>query len=88
MALFDLTIGKLRIGKESLKPGDHIYSWRTAYIYAHHGLYVGDDKVIHFTRGRGEEVGTGTVLDVFLSSSGPHRALCPTCTNQSLESRE
>ncbi|URE31237.1 hypothetical protein MUK42_03456 [Musa troglodytarum] len=41
-----------RIGKESLKPGDHIYSWRTAYIYAHHGLYVGDDKVIHFTRGR------------------------------------
>lgn len=26
-----------RIGKESLKPGDHIYSRRTAYIYAHHG---------------------------------------------------
>ena len=26
-----------RISKESLKPGDHIYSWRTAYIYAHHG---------------------------------------------------
>ncbi|CAL9173231.1 protein LEAD-SENSITIVE 1-like [Musa acuminata AAA Group] len=76
-----------RIGKESLKPGDHIYSWRTAYIYAHHGIYVGDDKVIHFTRGRGEEVGTGTVLDVFLSSSGPHRAPCSTCTNQALESR-
>lgn len=26
-----------RVAKESLKPGDHIYSWRTAYIYAHHG---------------------------------------------------
>jgi len=26
-----------RVTRESLKPGDHIYSWRTAYIYAHHG---------------------------------------------------
>ncbi|KAM1735605.1 hypothetical protein ACFX12_014059 [Malus domestica] len=25
-----------RVDKGSLKPGDHIYSWRTAYIYAHH----------------------------------------------------
>ncbi|WOK96467.1 hypothetical protein Cni_G05174 [Canna indica] len=77
-----------RIGKESLKPGDHIYSWRTAYIYAHHGVYVGDDKVVHFTRGRGQEVGTGTALDVFLSSSGPNRSLtpCPVCTHQSSES--
>ncbi|RZR74481.1 hypothetical protein BHM03_00037366 [Ensete ventricosum] len=45
------------------------------------------EQVIHFTRGRGEEVGTGTVLDVFLSSSGPRRAPCATCTNESLESR-
>ncbi|GAV57311.1 LRAT domain-containing protein [Cephalotus follicularis] len=69
-----------RVVKESLKPGDHIYSWRTAYIYAHHGIYVGNDTVIHFTR-RGQEVGTGTVLDVLLLSSGPARAqACPTCT--------
>ncbi|KAL4296020.1 hypothetical protein GQ457_12G012490 [Hibiscus cannabinus] len=70
-----------RIGKESLKPGDHIYSWRTAYIYAHHGIYVGNNTVIHFTR-RGQEVGTGTVLDLLLVSSGPARAQlhCPTCT--------
>ncbi|KAJ4979100.1 hypothetical protein NE237_009880 [Protea cynaroides] len=60
-----------RIDRDSLKPGDHIYSWRTAYVYAHHGIYVGNDKVIHFTRGRGQEVGTGTVLDVLLLSSGP-----------------
>ncbi|KAL9362914.1 hypothetical protein Peur_045699 [Populus x canadensis] len=72
-----------RIGKESLKPGDHIYSWRTAYIYAHHGIYIGDDKVVHFTR-RGQEVGTGTVLDVLLLSSGPARSTvpCPNCTMQ------
>ncbi|KAL2554178.1 NC domain-containing protein-related [Forsythia ovata] len=69
-----------RVERSSLKPGDHIYSWRAAYIYAHHGIYVGDDKVIHFTR-RGQEVGTGTVLDLLLVSSGPTRsqAPCPTC---------
>ncbi|KAL0374785.1 UNVERIFIED_CONTAM: hypothetical protein Sradi_3394200 [Sesamum radiatum] len=44
------------------------------------GIYVGDDKVIHFTR-RGQEVGTGTVLDLLLVSSGPTRSHvpCPTC---------
>lgn len=70
-----------RVDRGSLKPGDHIYSWRTAYIYAHHGIYVGDNKVIHFTR-RGQEVGTGTILDLVLLSSGPNRGHvpCTTCT--------
>uniref|UniRef100_A0A7C9CTM0 LRAT domain-containing protein n=1 Tax=Opuntia streptacantha TaxID=393608 RepID=A0A7C9CTM0_OPUST len=69
-----------RMDRGSLKPGDHIYSWRAAYIYAHHGIYVGDSKVIHFTR-HGQEVGTGTVLDILLVSSGPTRSHvpCPTC---------
>lgn len=26
------------IDEKELKPGDHIYSWRTAYLYAHHGI--------------------------------------------------
>lgn len=26
-----------KIDREQLKPGDHIYSWRKGYIYAHHG---------------------------------------------------
>ncbi|XP_010037316.2 uncharacterized protein LOC104426078 [Eucalyptus grandis] len=70
-----------RVDRASLKPGDHIYSWRAAYVYAHHGIYVGDDKVIHFTR-RGREVGTGTFVDFLLVSSGPSRSLvpCETCT--------
>ncbi|KAK9289868.1 hypothetical protein L1049_008029 [Liquidambar formosana] len=70
-----------RVDRNSLKPGDHIYSWRNAYIYAHHGIYIGDDKIIHFTR-RGQEVGTGTVLDIILVSSGPARSQvpCPTCS--------
>lgn len=51
------------------------------FIFVHSGIYVGDDKVLHFTR-RGEEVGTGTVLDLLLVSSGPARSQvpCPTCT--------
>lgn len=34
-----------------LIPGDHIYVWRRAalFVYQHHGIYIGDDKVIHFT---------------------------------------
>ena len=26
-----------KIERENLKPGDHIYSWRLAYAYSHHG---------------------------------------------------
>uniref|UniRef100_A0ACD5U1H6 Uncharacterized protein n=1 Tax=Avena sativa TaxID=4498 RepID=A0ACD5U1H6_AVESA len=66
-----------RTGKETLKAGDHVYSWRAAWVYAHHGIYVGDDKVIHFTRGRDQEVGTGTVIDFLLVSSGPTRSTTP-----------
>ncbi|GMH22996.1 hypothetical protein Nepgr_024839 [Nepenthes gracilis] len=70
-----------RVDRGTLKPGDHIYSWRAAYIYAHHGIYIGDDRVIHFTR-HGHEVGTGTVLDHLLVSSSPARSplSCSACT--------
>ena len=48
------------------------------------GIYAGDDKVIHFTRGGGQEVGTGTVLDFILLSSAPKRSEtpCPNCNTQ------
>ncbi|XP_058748014.1 protein LEAD-SENSITIVE 1 [Vicia villosa] len=74
-----------KIDREQLKPGDHIYSWRQAYIYAHHGIYVGDGMVNHFTRGGGLEIGTGTVLDRFLCSSSPSKDTdtpCPKCGDQ------
>ncbi|KAK1404144.1 NC domain-containing protein-related [Heracleum sosnowskyi] len=73
-----------KITKEELKPGDHIYSWRRAYIYAHHGIYIGDGKVIHFTRGADQEIGTGTFLDTIFSSSYPDSSdtPCPICGNQ------
>ncbi|KAI9073123.1 hypothetical protein K1719_044900 [Acacia pycnantha] len=74
-----------RIDREELKPGDHIYSWREAHIYAHHGIYVGEGVVIHFTRG-GQEIGTGTILDRLLLSSSPTHSAnnpCPKCGDQS-----
>ncbi|KAF8649987.1 hypothetical protein HU200_064148 [Digitaria exilis] len=60
-----------RVDRKDLAAGDHIYSWRAAYLYAHHGIYVGDEMVIHFTRATGQEIGTGTFLDSFLLSSSP-----------------
>ncbi|GFY87789.1 NC domain-containing protein-like protein [Actinidia rufa] len=75
-----------KISRDELKPGDHIYSWRHAYLYAHHGIYVGDGMVIHFTRGAGQEIGTGTVLDRYIFSSSPSHPSdtpCPQCGDQS-----
>ncbi|PON74986.1 Endopeptidase, NLPC/P60 domain containing protein [Parasponia andersonii] len=75
-----------KIEREQLKPGDHIYSWRHAYIYAHHGIYVGEGNVIHFTRGAGQEIGTGTILDRLIFSSSPSHSVdnpCPRCGDQS-----
>ncbi|KAK3026128.1 hypothetical protein RJ639_042571 [Escallonia herrerae] len=77
-----------KVDRLQLKPGDHIYSWRVVYLYAHHGIYVGDGKVIHFTRGAGQEIGTGTVLDRVIFSSSPSHSSenpCPSCGDQSRE---
>ncbi|CAN8260627.1 unnamed protein product [Cochlearia groenlandica] len=70
---------------DEVKAGDHIYSWRQAYVYAHHGIYVGDGQVNHFTRGDGQETGTGTFFDKIIVSSAPnHRDTpCPNCGERS-----
>ncbi|ONK59215.1 uncharacterized protein A4U43_C08F4160 [Asparagus officinalis] len=39
-----------KIERSEIKSGDHIYTWRAAYTYSHHGIYVGGEKVVHFTR--------------------------------------
>ncbi|KAL6288702.1 hypothetical protein ACE6H2_006213 [Prunus campanulata] len=38
-----------RISREELQPGDHIYSYRKGHTFSHHGIYVGEGWVIHFT---------------------------------------
>ncbi|KAL0709590.1 hypothetical protein Bca4012_016568 [Brassica carinata] len=75
-----------QISRDELKPGDHIYSWRRAYIYSHHGIYVGNGDVIHFTCGGGLETRTGTLLDNIIVSSVPNHGgdnPCPNCGDQS-----
>ncbi|KAF3433985.1 hypothetical protein FNV43_RR25088 [Rhamnella rubrinervis] len=42
-----------KIRREELNPGDHIYTWRLGYSYSHHGIYVGDGKLVHLTRAPG-----------------------------------
>ncbi|KAG2238813.1 hypothetical protein Bca52824_091984 [Brassica carinata] len=57
------------ISRDNLKPGDHIYAWRNAYIYSHHGIYIGDGKAIHFTRGDGPSIREGSFLDKIIKRS-------------------
>ncbi|KAL3728051.1 hypothetical protein ACJRO7_032753 [Eucalyptus globulus] len=38
------------VRQEDLKPGDHIYTYRLHGLYTHHGIYIGEGYVIHFTR--------------------------------------
>ncbi|KAJ7542853.1 hypothetical protein O6H91_09G014800 [Diphasiastrum complanatum] len=67
------------VQREALQPGDHIYSWRNAYIFAHHGIYVGDGKVIHFTGGRNIEelAGCRSFSSALTSSSIPGSTTFP-----------
>ncbi|KAD4178444.1 hypothetical protein R6Q59_022044 [Mikania micrantha] len=48
-----------RVRPDQIKPGDHIYTWRTAFAYSHHGIYVGENKVIHFTAPETDKTGSG-----------------------------
>ncbi|PNY01590.1 hypothetical protein L195_g024891 [Trifolium pratense] len=71
-----------KIDRKQLKPGDHIYSWRQAYLYAHHGIYVGDGMVINFTTSVQQAAGarTPTILERFFTSSAPKfNTPCPRC---------
>ena len=52
------------------------------------GIYVGEGKVIHFTqsRGEGQAIGKGTLLNRIIVSSSPSNPLdipCPICGDQS-----
>ncbi|XP_028072451.1 uncharacterized protein LOC114274672 isoform X2 [Camellia sinensis] len=37
-----------KIERSELVAGDHIYTWRAAFTYSHHGIYIGESKVVHF----------------------------------------
>ncbi|KAA8526102.1 hypothetical protein F0562_007798 [Nyssa sinensis] len=61
-----------RVERSEIVAGDHIYTWRGAFTYSHHGIYVGGSKVVHFTRERN----TGSNGDSPLISSGLSSGSC------------
>ncbi|KAI3950290.1 hypothetical protein MKX01_016938 [Papaver californicum] len=64
--------------RSDLKPGDHIYTWRVVYAYSHHGIYMGGDKVVHFTQEQDESSGIGASLNTSTpSSSVPSKLKLP-----------
>ncbi|CAH2066012.1 unnamed protein product [Thlaspi arvense] len=75
-----------KISRDEVRPGDHIYSWRTAYLYAHHGIYVDDGLVIEYIRGSSTKLPcricrgrsrsggvTSSCLDCFLGGGNLYR---------------
>ncbi|KAK3005519.1 hypothetical protein RJ639_016359 [Escallonia herrerae] len=57
-----------RVERSKITAGDHIYTWRAVYAYSHHGIYVGGNKVVHFTR---EQNSGSSGDDAASSSSSP-----------------
>lgn len=70
-----------KIGRHELNPGDHIYAPRYGGIYAHHGIYVGDEMVIHYTENAENKTGSFFSSVSSVSSHSSHR--CPKCGDQS-----
>ncbi|TXG65499.1 hypothetical protein EZV62_006774 [Acer yangbiense] len=68
-----------KIDRQGLKPGDHIYCWRQVFIYAHHGIYVGDGKVIHFTQGPAGQENGRVIISLSLPDPKISNVPCPQC---------
>ncbi|XP_072997791.1 protein LEAD-SENSITIVE 1 [Typha latifolia] len=64
-----------RVERSEIRAGDHIYTWRAVYTYSHHGIYVGGNKVVHFTRKKDASSGANSSNSNF-SSEVP--SSCPT----------
>ncbi|KAI3756315.1 hypothetical protein L1987_56135 [Smallanthus sonchifolius] len=77
-----------RVDPDQLKPGDHIYTWRTAFTYSHHGIYVGENKVVHFTAPETASSGSGWNLcsSVPSACSGSGWNLCSSVPSACLNS--
>ncbi|KAL5835364.1 hypothetical protein ACOSQ4_014861 [Xanthoceras sorbifolium] len=64
------------VTRSELKPGDHIYTERAGYVYFHHGIYVGEDMVIHFLPDPKKK---GILSSSAASSSLQGSGRCPKC---------
>ncbi|KAK6932816.1 LRAT domain, partial [Dillenia turbinata] len=66
---------EIEVDPESLEPGDHIYRYGLANTYTHHGIYVGNDTLIHLTK---TEPGIRE-LAMGSSASGKTKEACSKC---------
>ena len=61
------------IDRSDLQPGDHIYVYNSWLMYSHHGIYTGDDRVIHLSGGEQSKKAAAQVrectLDEFLNGN-------------------
>lgn len=65
-----------RLSEEDLLPGDHIYVKRSGRFYKHHGIYMGDGKVIHVSGSVREKVSPEvreSDLSLFLKGKSPKK---------------
>ncbi|XP_048134183.1 protein LEAD-SENSITIVE 1-like [Rhodamnia argentea] len=65
---------------EDLNAGDHIFRYGLHGMYSHHGIYVGNGYVIHFTRTENKKN-----ICQSLSKTSPKQRSCPDfpkCENQ------
>ena len=65
-----------RLTEEDLFPGDHIYVKRSTRFYKHHGIYMGDGKVIHVSGSVREKVSPEvreSDLSLFLKGKAPKK---------------
>ncbi|KVH91066.1 uncharacterized protein LOC112529640 [Cynara cardunculus var. scolymus] len=53
-----------KLQRTQIKPGHHIYTYRAVFAYSHHGIFVGGNKVVHFTRDPHTSSSSNTSLDV------------------------
>ncbi|KAJ9171539.1 hypothetical protein P3X46_014895 [Hevea brasiliensis] len=54
-----------RVERNEIKPGDHIYTYRAVFTYSHHGIFVGGNKMVHFTPRRNANSSSDTSSDIY-----------------------
>ncbi|KAH6769211.1 NC domain-containing protein-like protein [Perilla frutescens var. frutescens] len=56
-----------KVKRSELEAGDHIYTWSAGFVYSHHGIYIGGDKVVHFTQDQSLSSGSFSSMCFFSS---------------------
>ncbi|KAI6692654.1 hypothetical protein NL676_020364 [Syzygium grande] len=65
---------------QDLKLGDHIYRYGFYGLYSHHGIYIGDGYVIHFTRTQSQKTIVPSLSNI--SHKQENMPPCPKCEYQ------